>query len=172
MTAIVSIEHGGRAHLAGDSAVTLDETRVLQRAPKVFRRGPLVVGCAGLTAWESMWRKLEFVRQPGRDVEAWVMGELAETLVKAIGPAGVDDKDECAALVGIAGRVYYVEGDGHPWRPAQSYCAIGSGADYALGSLHTTARRKLLPRYRLTLALQAAAAHCTSVAPPFRFVST
>jgi hypothetical protein len=152
----------------------LDETRILQRPPKVFRRGPIVVGCAGLTAWESMWRRITFARLPGKDVDDWVSGELADTIRRSMPNAGLegDDKNECGALIGIGGRVYYVEGDGNPWRPAHGYCAVGSGADYALGSLHTSAKRKLLPRYRLTLALQAAAAHCTTVAAPFRFVNT
>lgn len=174
MTAIAAIEHAGKAWFAGDSHVELEGIRVLQRAPKVFRRGPVVIGIAGLTVWEALWRRVSFVRQPGRDVEAWVFGEFAETAqreIKALEIEG-DDRGECAALIGIAGRVYYVEHDGNPWRPAHGYWAIGSGAELAIGSLHTTARRKLLPRYRLNLALQAAAAHCTTVAPPFRFVST
>jgi ATP-dependent protease HslVU (ClpYQ) peptidase subunit len=172
MTAIAAIEHGGKAHIAGDSSVLLESTRILQRSPKVFRCGPIIVGIAGLTAWEAMWRKLKIVRMPGRDVDAWVADELATSVIGAIASANIEDKDECAALGGIGGRVYYVEGDGNPWRPAHGYAAIGEGADVALGSLHTTAKRKLLPRYRLTLALQASAAHCSSVSPPFRFVST
>jgi hypothetical protein len=170
MTCIAGIEHGGRVWLGGDSAVSSEDGVIVsQRTPKVWRTGPLVVGCCGNSSWEGIWRRISFPRAVTRDVDAWVANELHAAVTGMIGDDTIEDS---AALVGIGARLYYVEPDGNAWRAAGGYCAAGTGDAVALGSLHTTARRKLLPRYRLTLALQAAATHCTTVAPPFRFVNT
>lgn len=170
MTCIAGIEHAGRVWLAGDSAASSDDGVVIaQRTPKVWRVGQIVVGCCGVAQWEGIWRRISFPRPVTRDVDAWVFNELHAAVS---GMVGEDDLEDSSALVGIGARLYYVEPDGNASRVGNGYCAVGTGDAVALGSLHTTARRKLLPRYRLTLALQAAAAHCTTVAPPFRFVNT
>lgn len=72
-------------------------------------------------------------------------------------------------LVGWRGTLYHVEGDFQVGRPARGEDATGCGDALALGALYASRGRP--PRSRVKVALDAAAAHSGSVAPPFRIVN-
>lgn len=76
---------------------------------------------------------------------------------------------DLSVLVAVGGALIELDDDFGVTQPARDYDAIGSGADVALGALHALAHLK--PRARATRALEASAAHCGKVKPPFRFVT-
>lgn len=172
MTCIAGVEYGGRVWIGGDSATMDEKTRYIQASPKVFRRDPFIVGACGDLLWCSRWERIQFVRKPpvqATRIEAWVRETIFEQWA-ALGET--DNTGESAALIAIRGMMFVVEECGATWRPRGGYCAIGSGGDIALGSLYTTAKRKLLPKYRIRLALEASSHHSADVAPPFTVLST
>lgn len=71
-------------------------------------------------------------------------------------------------LVAVRGRLYGCDPDNTITRTSDGYDAIGSGEDFALGSLAST--KGMDPEGRVRLALAAAAHHCASVAEPFTVV--
>jgi ATP-dependent protease HslVU (ClpYQ) peptidase subunit len=73
---------------------------------------------------------------------------------------------ELSLLIGVKGKLYEHDADGLTLVSYdRDFCAIGSGADFAMGSLHATQNHKD-PKRRLTLALNAAVAYSTSCIGP------
>jgi len=159
--------------MGGDSAVTIEDAVLTQAEPKVFRCGPLIVGCCGTTPWESMWQRLE-LDPPGTDLNRWVKSYLTDVLKAAIEKSvPKEDVGEVACLIGIGGTLYLAEGDGIPWRIRNNYYAIGT-ADAANGSLFESEKRKgySSPRKRILSALKAAEHHTNCVRAPFHVIHT
>ncbi len=175
MTAIVALVHNGRVWMAGDAAFSTEEEVWIQRDPKVFRRGDILIGTCGLGRYESVMRYLlevpKFKR--GTDPSHWVNVDLAYEIRKAHINDGYTSETgpfliaECQALIGVGGELFQLEPDLHAWRPYCGYAAIGSGEGPARTSLHET--EKLQPRTRLKRALERAAAETTGVRPPFTY---
>lgn len=175
MTAIVALMHKGRVWMAGDSAFSTDEEVWIQRDPKVFRRGDVLIGVCGTGRFESVMRyAVEIPRaRKGQDPGQWANVDLAYEIRRAHqndgytaeGPAF--EVEDCQALIGVAGELFVLESDLCAWRPLCGYAAIGSGEGPARTSLHETA--KLQPRTRLKRALERASAETTGVRPPFTY---
>lgn len=166
--------------MGGDSALTDSDTGSLSvlRDPKVFVRGTCLVGTA------SNMRILQLVghvfvppaHDAGHDdVQHMVVGfvgELKALLEKngCLKRDGDCDSHEAQHLVGYRGSLYCVDSDFQAHRVACGFAAVGSGADIALGSLHTTARLRMPPKDRVMVALRAAEAHNAHVRRPFHIV--
>lgn len=179
MTAVAGLEHNGLVWLGGDSAFSTEDAVWIQGEPKVFRRGPLVIGTAGRARWEALLRYVVEIPafRAGQDVGRWLNVDLATAIRKAATQEGYEHEsgfvefDACAAMVGIAGKLYVIEPDLCFWRPLCGYHAIGSGGEHARVSLSETADR-MQPKTRLKRALERAAEKTPFVRPPFAFVST
>lgn len=175
MTAIVGLVHKGHVWMAGDSAYSTDDEVWIQRDPKVFRRGDILIGTCGLGRYESVMRYLVDIPRfkKGTDPVQWVNVELAYEIRRAhtndgyVHDSGAFEIKECQALIGVAGELFVLDSDLCAWRTLCGYAAIGSGEGPARSSLHET--EKLQPRTRLKRALERAAAETTAVRPPFTY---
>ena len=67
----------------------------------------------------------------------------------------------------MAGQLFVVESDYQVGVTADSYAAVGCGADIALGALYGTAGSDMPPRKRVTTALRAAERFSAGVRAPF-----
>jgi ATP-dependent protease HslVU (ClpYQ) peptidase subunit len=172
LTAIVGVEHGGRVTLGGDSAATDLEGsgQWISRGPKVCRRGGLVFGAAGT------WRVYDLIRH---QLDPPVQMDPPERFVhKELVPALrvlFRDHDSTMSgadlLIGVGGRLFVLDEDWQIDSPNMGYCAIGDGAQVALGSMHALSGSGLTPIQRITESLEAAGLFCCSVRPPWTFVS-
>ncbi len=176
MTTIAALSHAGRVHMGGDSCVTVADVALYrQRLPKVFQVGPAVIGICGNAPWEEALRNLKVPRAPGTDIPAWVRDEFCVALQRELGDNG--DRPEDEALLGVGGRIWFLEVPGTAWEIGESWAAVGSGADVARGLLRYTGRRavraalKLTPRDRLTAALDAAEALTAGTRRPFKYAT-
>lgn len=175
MTAIVALVHKGRVWMGGDSAFSTDTDVWIQRDPKVFRRGDVLIGVCGTGRFESVMRySVEIPRlRKGQDPGHWANVDLAYEIRKALVndgytcTSGAFEIEDCEALIGVAGELFILTADLCAWRPLTSFAAVGSGEGPARTSLHETA--KLQPRTRLKRALERAAAETTGVRPPFTY---
>lgn len=180
MTCVVGLEHAGSVYLGGDSALTDSDTGSLSvlRDPKVFVRSGCLVGTA------SSMRILQlvghvFVPPPQApeldDVQHMVVGfvgELKAFLEKngCLKRDGDCDSHDAQHLVGYRGSLYGIDSDFQAHRVACGWAAIGSGADIALGSMHTTSKLRMSPKDRVMAALRAAEAHNAHVRRPFHVI--
>lgn len=155
MTAIVALASGW---IGGDSSVEVgNELAICSPDPKVWRPRPgLLVGAAGSIPWCGA---VAWVDWPVALTDEW----LRRSLPRALESAEPSDSDE-AVIRTPGGFLYAVEAKG-AYRVRGGYYAIGSGAHVALGALSATGR--LGGKLRCKRALEAAARHVPSVAPPF-----
>lgn len=181
MTCVVGLEHAGAVYLGGDSALTYTDSGsiVVVRDPKVFARGPLVIGTSNDA------RILQLVghsfdppeHADGVDDMRYVVVDLVAGLKSLLRKNRLlkkgkeeGDSHEAQHLVGYRGAVYLIDTDFQAQRATCGWAAIGSGADIALGSLHTSARRGMSPKERVMAALRASEAHNAHVRRPFHVI--
>lgn len=74
------------------------------------------------------------------------------------------DDGECRFIIGIRNRLFEVYSDLQVRETSYNYSAMGSGRDFALGSLHSDSRTD--PHDKVYRAVQAACEFCTTVCPP------
>lgn len=179
MTVIVGLVHKGRVRLAGDSAGVSGYSLTVRRDPKVFTRGRYAMG---FTSSFRMGQLLHYAgelpeppKRPG-ELNAFMVTTFVDalrTVLKDGGWARKDSEQEQAGqlLVGVAGRLFFIDSDYQVGEAAAPYTAVGCGVDLALGALHATSTLDLKPRRRLAMALVAAEHHSAGVSGPFTYAT-
>lgn len=172
MTTIAGVVHQGRCYLGGDSAAEVEGSVYIQAEPKVFRRGPVLIGIVGSSPWEEMLRAFSPTRRAAAPTDReW----LVDTLGAHVRRSGEWDKED-EALVGFRGALWCLEYTGAIWAVSPPYCASGSGADPACAVLRFTAPApvrsalSLTPKSRILSALDMAAVLTEGTRPPFHVI--
>ncbi len=182
MTCIVGFAHDGNVWLGGDRAGVSGGTVLACAEPKVFRRGPFIMGyTSSFRMGQLLQYSLEVPPMAADDQVGRYMRTVFIDAVRNLFSAGGyrEKKDERekggAFLVGFAGRLWQVDDDFQVTRFGDSYAAVGSGADYALGALagfHALPGILFLtPHQVLLAALSAAAHHNAYVRGPFDVIA-
>lgn len=179
MSCIVGIAHQGRVYLAGDSAHANDEFQIVTSPiPKVFRVGEFAIGCTGSVRVSQL---LGYTFKPHTipndfDLTLYMVDVFVMMLKECLRADGQKEDnllaDSCL-MVGVRERLFVIYNDFQLEEVYIGYNAIGSAANVALGSLHST--RYLIdddPQLRLQKALEAATEHNASIRPPFVYVFT
>src|SRR5690606_7425071 len=148
MTAVVALTHRKRVYLAADSLIVDGEQRVMSAAPKAWRAGSFVIGCAGSIAYLAA---LGSIRWPDRVDGVWPV------MIRALASYEVN-KDEGEAIIGSAGKIWCASSCIFPIADPQ--VAIGSGGAYAAGAL---AALRGAPEARVRSAIRIASRWCSSV---------
>lgn len=173
MTVVVGVETmKGTVILGADSNCATDSQRWTYAQDKVYKTRSYVLGFAG------SWRVGQLLRYsfdpPSLTGVANLTDEgLTKVMVNTFVPtwrdvleAGhVKPKEDWQMLVGVRGRLFVIENDFHVGREVEGYMAIGSGGQFATGSLHTTTGCGA--QNRVAWALNAAAQHSPTVEGPF-----
>lgn len=175
MTCIVGLAAKGRVIMGADSAGS-DGARIAYRADaKLFATGAYVIG---FTTSYRMGQLLQYSLTPPVldtwDIDRFMATRFVNAVRGCLEAGGWLGKDEerreegGTFLVGIRDHLYAIEGDFQIERVHDGYNAVGSGAHFALGSLHATQDlEEATLRERVEWALEAAAHHCPTVAEPF-----
>lgn len=182
MTCVVGIEAEGVVYMGGDSALSDADSGCVRMIedPKVFVAGCLaVVGCcSSLRVLQALKYGFELpVARSGVDEMTYMVVDFVDAVRSTLQKKGTLKKElgvelhDSHLLVGYRGRLYCVEEDFQVYRVTEPWQAIGSGADLALGSLHSTAGSLQSPCARIRMALEAAAAYNCAVRPPFHVVT-
>jgi ATP-dependent protease HslVU (ClpYQ) peptidase subunit len=172
MTCIVAIAHNGKVHMGCDSAAYDSDstTHFIKTSPKIFAIDDYIIGYANsFRAGQII--QYDFI-PPIPDPKN-IMRTMTIDFVSGIHSAYErnkfinDGESEYADLiVGVNGQIFTIESDFQVQEYTDSYIAIGSGSNFALGSLHSTRHLKN-PAIRIEKALYAAAEYTGSVKPPF-----
>lgn len=187
MSCVVGLVDEGKVWLGGDAAASdpNDELVVTYTAPKVFRRGQLLLGCVeSFRMRDLLEHQFDAPRfRANQDPDDYIFRIVLEEIRRTLVVGGfdleeeVDDDDDFmpsgAILLGFKGRLFTIDWDYHIGEVRDHFMAIGAGAPYALGSLHITHELadKFSPRLRVTNALRVAAHYCGTVRPPFSVIS-
>ena len=109
-----------------------------------------------------------------KDPTEYMITSFIDAMRKCLKSAGAareekkEEEQENQFLVGFKGRLYEIDGAYGVCEVIDSFAAIGSGTEYALGSLYTTAAKP--PKDRIMAALEAAAHFSGGIRPPFHLV--
>lgn len=165
MTVVVAIESEGAVHVACDASITAGDSRETSAEPKWWQHHGVLVAYAGdlraaMIARDTHRRQ----RPPTVDSLAYVE-RLRERTRRAFKRERIA-ADAVHLLVALRGRAYVVA-SGVVTRSEYGYCAIGTGAEYALGSLATSSGD---PALRVRAAVDAAIRHSASCGGPVRTV--
>lgn len=178
MTCVIGLEVSGTVYLGGDSALVDAETGALRimADPKVFVKKGLVIGCSDNV------RIMQLVGhvfkppapKPNEEGMQYVAGTFVDCLRKFLRSHDVLDPSgqsmQAQLLLGHDSRLYCIENDFQSYRVKDGCAAIGSGADVALGSLHSTRKSLSRPVSRIRQALQAASTYNAWVRDPFHII--
>lgn len=172
MTCIVGLVDKRNIYIGADSASVAGWTRRITRLPKVFRRGPFLIGyTTSFRMGQLLQHELQVPPQKDRvdDMEFMVTTfvESVRKLLKERGVSKVEANAESGGqfLVGYKSRLFSVQSDFQVNEMADGFDAVGSGAEFALGALAAT--RGLSPTVRVRRALEVSATFNMGVTGPF-----
>lgn len=165
MTVVVAVDWDDGAVVVGcDSSIVRDDARETVDTPKWWiHHGVLVAFAGDLHAARIAREAHHRQRAPGVDVLAYV--ERLNARTRAALRRERIAMDSLDLLVAVRGRAYVIASNAVT-RSEYGYAAIGSGEEYALGSLASTERQA--PTWRVEQAIAAAARHSSTCSPPSR----
>lgn len=162
MTVIAGVVERGRVWLAADSQATGGWDAHMRVEPKVYIKGPMVLGAAGSPReGQLIQHQMKLPDLPaGADLHEWMVLHFVEAMRSCLKQAGamkISDSVERTTstwLVGIRGRLFAIHSDLQVSERVDGFDAVGCGMDHALGALYVT---KGSAGRRLDLAVNAAA---------------
>lgn len=178
MTCVVGLVDNGHIYIGADSYCrTRWDGGHIMAEPKVFHRGPFIIGGCGRTRDSQL---LEYAltvprRYEGQDTIHYMctsFGDAIRACIRNAGNLTVDKSEESmhsSFLVGYDGQLFEIGCDFSVLHVSEPYLATGSGWAFASGALHSMA--SLPPKERITKALEAAAHYNCYVRPPFTILS-
>lgn len=155
MTCIAALADGNNVYMAGDRGMGDGSIILSTHTTKVCIRGKYILGFAGSMGIGQLIKYVN-LPDPKGDLDMILRLDLVKNLRDAIDAFGItpNENNETDFLVGVRGRLFEINTS--DWQVAEySQTAIGSGAEIALGSLHTSRTWKS-PEKRLRSALDAA----------------
>ena len=177
MTCIVGLVDGATVWMGGDSAGVAGLDISLRADPKVFHNGPYLIG---FTSSFRIGPLLRFrlrppVRRPEQDLFHFLVCEFVESVRICLKEGGFAQRSNDVEtggffLVATEGRLFSIQDDYQVSEFHRGFHAIGCGAAYALGSLHSS--RDLPADARVRRALETAEYFSGGVRAPFTIERT
>tara|TARA_R100001244_G_scaffold25113_2_gene25438 strand:+ start:92346 stop:93020 length:675 start_codon:yes stop_codon:yes gene_type:complete len=173
MTCIVGLKTESEIIIGGDHAINDGERIHLMLQPKVFKKGQFTIGyCGSLRVGQVIQYGLKI--PPGfrkKDLHEYMVINFANSMRNCLNLAGPlktegDVQQENRFLISFLGRLFEIDESYSVTEVSDGMIAIGSGVEFALGSLHATKDDK--DSYgRVKKALEAAAYYSQTVSAPF-----
>jgi ATP-dependent protease HslVU (ClpYQ) peptidase subunit len=184
MTCIVGMAQKDKVWVGGDSAASSSDTmeKCLRRDPKVFKNGEFLIGYSGSFRFGQILR-YKFIPPGKKDDQEdyeYMVTDWLDALRHACKEGGfskIEDNEEelpdASALIGYHNKLYVLDSDFQIGELTNDMYAIGCGAGLALGSMATSMKisKRMPPRKRIQLALEASAQYALGVEPPFLILS-
>lgn len=176
MTAIVGLcADDGDVYIGGDSSGVAGYSLTVRADEKVFLNGKFVLG---FTSSFRMGQLLRYDFHPpshesDADLSKYMVSDFIPEVRKCLTAGGYNEKlnnveSGGTFLVGHQGRLFRIGTDFQVGQSVETFDAVGSGADIALGCMHATP--STAPAERVTEALRAAERFNVGVRGPFRVV--
>lgn len=170
MTVIVGIEHKRKIYMGGDTAAsTPDHIDVMDRSKLIKRPGILLGYCGSFRIGQILEYHMDFSDMK-RTKEEWLYRDFIEQLRAVTKEQGARDGDSMVdgadLLVGFNKRLYIIQSCFSVLRSRKGYAVVGDPS-IAYGSLFST--KKLEPKERLKIALEASAEFIPRCAAPFYY---
>lgn len=159
MTCIVGVVDDGKVYIGGDRGGSDGSTIVSLAAPKVYIRDEWIFGFAGSIGIGQIMQIINIpLLQEDDDPFLVLRMDVVDAFKSMMDTQGltIDENSDTDFLIGIRGRLF--EFSPADWSVAEvKETAIGSGGNFALGSLYTSfVSMDISPIDRIDLALDAA----------------
>ena len=170
MTVIVGTVHDGVIYIGGDRGVSDDSSILSMLQPKVYIKNEWIYGYAGSLGNGQLF---DFIDLPPikktDDIYKVLRMDVVENYKSILDTHGSSkDDDSTDFVIGCGGRLFEFNTD--DWGVAEvKEVAIGSGGNFALGSLYTSADND--PVERIGLALGAAITYSPTCQGPIDILS-
>lgn len=163
MSCIVAINDEGTICMAADSLGSNDYIKRHRTDTKLFHNGEYLIGACGHI--RTMQLVMPELWKPPKKIVKFVDKLRKHFFSNGCVVESEEGQDSCSInlIIGHKSSLYEMHSDFQIAEYKDDYTAIGSGSQYALGSLYTTARTKLKPPDRLEIAMRAAAYFSPSV---------
>lgn len=183
MTCIVAVSNPltQEVIMGGDRAISdiLNGITITSKHPKIFKWNSYLIGYAGDIRVGKIVQYQFTPPEPSKDIELdyFMNTEFINSLRTCLADNEyeINKEDNNAGfglIIAINGRIFEITSQLEAIEYSTNYIAIGSAADYAFGSLHTTEFIKnVTMKQRVEYALAAAAEYSTTCATPFDIIS-
>lgn len=176
MTCIVAIETTDGVVIGSDRMGSNGHTGSPVTEAKIFTKGEVTIG---YTSSFRMGQLLQYALaipdiKQDQNIDEWVAVDFIQALRTTYKDHGWDEVKDGVAIGGtfilvVRSRAYIIQDNYSFIRRITGEYAVGSGCDYALGSLRST-RDKMPTTDRVLEALATAAEYVVSVAGPFDII--
>lgn len=163
MTIIVGIQTDRGVIMGADSMASTDYISRHLAIPKVFKRFGLVIGCSGAPYLINLLTYGDIDLEAPADLSMeWMVRRFVPALREAI-KAGEFDFEESSVMVGRGDKLFTVYADYSVVCWDTPYAVIGSGSEFALGSLTTSSLFRRDAETRVKAAIWATERYCPTV---------
>jgi hypothetical protein len=142
MTIVIGLIDNGIVYMGSDRAMSDEYSISSPITPKIKKNGQFLIGYASSRGSGQLAHYIDFPNVVKKDVDKFMRTDFIITLKKFIDQYGLDisDNDKAAAdfLVGIHGRLFELSTNDWQVNEYDKYTAIGSGSQFAIGSLDTS----------------------------------
>jgi ATP-dependent protease HslVU (ClpYQ) peptidase subunit len=166
MTVIVGIADGTNVYIGGDRAASDGDSVISMSRPKVGVRGDWIYGYSGDIGIGQYMDVIDLpVLDKDDDPYMVIINELIYAMHERIDRVIKTDEPQADFLIGARGRLFELSTEA--WGVIEiNESSIGSGSQFALGSLHTTYTYTIPTKERVELALNAAITYSPSCQAP------
>lgn len=186
MTCIVAIKDKdtGTVWMGGDGVASDPTSHMPRVTPKVFKNEEALIGYSASYRLGDIVQYHFTTPEDPRDAydHRYMCSIFVPFLSNVLSEQGYDwtAEEEGELLVAIRDRIFVIQHDLHVGEYTYDYYAIGSGQDYAMGSLATMdivspglkVSAKLATEDKVLTALEVASFFSGTVGPPFTILST
>lgn len=165
--------------IGSDSAGMSEYDLVVRKDPKVFKVGDFLIGCAGSFRMMQLLRfSLELPEIKNKEIYEYLCVDFINSVRECFRQGGylqrTTDGDDKGGyfLVGYKNRLFDINSDFQVGENKSGMDALGTGRQYALGSLHADSNSVYFPKERVQRALQAASYFSSAVCKPFLVKTT
>ncbi|MFD0587695.1 hypothetical protein ACFQZE_06745 [Paenibacillus sp. GCM10027627] len=184
MTCIVGLVYRGVTYIGGDSLGSNGHSKTVRADKKVFHLKDINNAVIGYTSSFRMGQLLMYGTGlidsrdefQGKLNHEYLVTKFIPNVIKLFEEGGYmkienGKKQGGHFLFGYKDKLYQIESDYQVGESILGYDACGSGEEFALGSLHSTAKIED-PLIRIRMALQAASQFSVGCAPPYYIINT
>jgi ATP-dependent protease HslVU (ClpYQ) peptidase subunit len=174
VTCIAAVTHNNIVYIAGERGNSDDHCILSSIDKKITKKGEYLIGYSGNT---GMGQAVQYGFTPpifgSKDINKFMVSKFVPTLRKFYEESKISmpekEDDHASFIIGILGCIFEI--DTSDFQVGQyEELAIGSGSQYALGSLYSTRHIKD-PKKRLRMALESSILYSPSCQGPIDYIS-
>lgn len=172
MTCIVGcIDKENENVIMGADQMAASELQIWDRKDKkIWRKNGFVIGGSGSYRLIQILMYNFSPSKPLKNMHRYMCNQFIDGILQVMKEKDIDE--DVNLLVGYKHQLFTIHSDFQVFETESGFDAIGSGSDYAIGSMFTSVNFNLPTKERVKLALEASAANCPTVGKPFNFIET